>query len=105
MKWITRERPKIDRIACPWLVARFIDRDAAFLFVPSGEVISRLSALTMPVVIVLARPNGAPTATTASPTCTSDESVSVSGCSWDAGASISITATSLAASVPTTVAA
>ncbi|RUP25951.1 chromate resistance protein ChrB domain-containing protein [Curvibacter gracilis] len=40
MKWITRERPKIDRIACPWLIARFIDKDPAFLYVPSGEVLS-----------------------------------------------------------------
>ena len=39
MQWITRERPKIDRIACPWLVARFIDRDAQFLYVPSGDVL------------------------------------------------------------------
>jgi hypothetical protein len=39
MKWITRERPKIDRIACPWLVARFIDPDAEFLYVPAGEVL------------------------------------------------------------------
>ena len=39
MKWITRERPKIDRIACPWLVARFIDRDAEFLYVPAGDVL------------------------------------------------------------------
>lgn len=38
MKWVTRERPVIDRIACPWLVARFIDKDAEFLFVPSSEV-------------------------------------------------------------------
>jgi hypothetical protein len=38
MKWITRERPKIDRIACPWLVARFIDDAPEFLYVPSGEV-------------------------------------------------------------------
>jgi len=38
MKWITRERPKIDRIACPWLIKRFIDKDAEFLFVPEGEV-------------------------------------------------------------------
>jgi hypothetical protein len=38
MKWITRERPKIDRIACPWLIAKFIDRDAEFLYVPSGDV-------------------------------------------------------------------
>jgi hypothetical protein len=38
MKWVTRERPKIDRIACPWLVARFIDRDPEFLYVPASEV-------------------------------------------------------------------
>lgn len=38
MKWITRERPKIDRVACPWLIARFIDRDAEFLFVPPADV-------------------------------------------------------------------
>lgn len=40
MKWVTRERPKIDRIACPWLVARFIDAEAEFLYVPAGEVMS-----------------------------------------------------------------
>ncbi|HEX3124329.1 MAG TPA: chromate resistance protein ChrB domain-containing protein [Rhodanobacteraceae bacterium] len=40
MKWVTRERPKIDRIACPWLIARFIDREAEFLFVPAGEVLA-----------------------------------------------------------------
>jgi len=39
MKFITRERPKIDRIACPWLVARFIDADAEFLYVPAADVI------------------------------------------------------------------
>ena len=38
MKWITRERPKIDRIACPWLVARFIDRNPEFLFVLADRV-------------------------------------------------------------------
>lgn len=38
MKWITRERPKIDRIACPWLVARFIDEAPEFLYVPAAEV-------------------------------------------------------------------
>lgn len=38
MKWITRERPKIDRIACPWLIARFIDAEADFLYVPSNLV-------------------------------------------------------------------
>jgi len=38
MKWVTRERPKIDRVACPWLVTRFIDKEAEFLFVPPGDV-------------------------------------------------------------------
>lgn len=38
MKWITREHPKIDRIACPWLIARFIDEAPEFLYVPGGEV-------------------------------------------------------------------
>jgi rhodanese-related sulfurtransferase len=37
-RWVTRERPKIDRIACPWLIARFIDPDAEFLYVPTAEV-------------------------------------------------------------------
>jgi rhodanese-related sulfurtransferase len=36
--WVTRARPKVDRIACPWLIRRFIDRDAVFLFVAAGEV-------------------------------------------------------------------
>ena len=40
MKWITREHPKIDRIACPWLVARFIDETPEFLYVPGNEVMS-----------------------------------------------------------------
>lgn len=39
MKWVTRERPVIDRIACPWLISRFIDKEAEFLFVPPGDVI------------------------------------------------------------------
>jgi hypothetical protein len=39
MKWITRERPKIDRIACPWLIAKFIDKEPEFLYVPSGDVL------------------------------------------------------------------
>jgi hypothetical protein len=38
MRWITRERPKIDRIACPWLIARFIDKAPEFLYVPRDEV-------------------------------------------------------------------
>ncbi len=39
MKWITRERPKIDRIACPWLIKKFIDPKAEFFYVPSTEVL------------------------------------------------------------------
>lgn len=39
MKWVTRERPKIDRIACPWLITRFIDKDAEFLYVPADQVL------------------------------------------------------------------
>ena len=39
MQWITRERPKIDRIACPWLIAHFIDPQAEFLFVPTDQVL------------------------------------------------------------------
>jgi hypothetical protein len=39
MKWITRERPKIDRIACPWLIARLIDSDPEFLYVPAHDVL------------------------------------------------------------------
>ncbi|OCX50433.1 AraC family transcriptional regulator [Mucilaginibacter sp. PPCGB 2223] len=39
MKWITRERPKIDRIACPWLIKRFVDPDAEFIYVPYAEVL------------------------------------------------------------------
>ena len=40
MKWVTRERPKTDRIACPWLIANFIDPDAEFLYVPADEVLA-----------------------------------------------------------------
>jgi len=40
MKWITREHPKIDRIACPWLIARFIDEMPEFLYVPADQVLA-----------------------------------------------------------------
>ncbi len=40
MKWITRERPKIDRLACPWLIRNFIDSDAEFIFVPFEQVLT-----------------------------------------------------------------
>ena len=38
MKWITRERVKVDRVACPWLIKKFVDPDAEFLFVPRDQV-------------------------------------------------------------------
>ena len=38
-KWVTRERPKTDRIACPWLIRKFIDAEAEFLYVPADEVL------------------------------------------------------------------
>lgn len=41
MKWITRERPKIDRIACPWLIKKFVDQEAEFIYVPFEEVIRK----------------------------------------------------------------
>jgi hypothetical protein len=40
MKWITRERVKVDRVACPWLIKRFVDPGAEFLFVPADQVMS-----------------------------------------------------------------
>jgi hypothetical protein len=40
MQWVTRERPKVDRIACPWLIKRFVDPDAEFVFVPTDEVMA-----------------------------------------------------------------
>jgi hypothetical protein len=39
MKWITREHAKVDRIACPWLIKNFVDKDAKFLFVPAHKVL------------------------------------------------------------------
>jgi hypothetical protein len=45
MKWITREKPKIDRIACPWLIKRFIDHEAEIIYVPYAEVLSQAAAL------------------------------------------------------------
>jgi hypothetical protein len=38
MKWVTREKARVDRIACPWLISRFIDKEPTFLFVPSNQV-------------------------------------------------------------------
>ena len=40
MKWVTREHPRTDRIACPWLIRKFIDADAEIVYVPAGEVLA-----------------------------------------------------------------
>ncbi|MFB3388446.1 chromate resistance protein ChrB domain-containing protein [Flavobacterium sp. LAR06] len=45
MKWITRERPKIDRIACPWLIKKFVDQNAEFIYVPFDEVLAKAEVL------------------------------------------------------------
>src|SRR5690349_17420604 len=45
MKWITRERPKIDRIACPWLIKNFVDAEAEFIYVPADKVNERAEEL------------------------------------------------------------
>jgi len=44
MKWITREKIKVDRVACPWLIRKFIDPDAEFLFVPADKVMEIANA-------------------------------------------------------------
>ncbi len=45
MKWITRERPKIDRIACPWLIKKFVDPEAEFIYVPFSDVLAKAEEL------------------------------------------------------------
>jgi hypothetical protein len=45
MKWITRERPKIDRIACPWLIKNFVDKEAEFIYVPTEQVLAKAKEL------------------------------------------------------------
>jgi hypothetical protein len=46
MKWITRERPKIDRIACPWLIKNFVDKEAVFIYVPKEKVFDQAKELS-----------------------------------------------------------
>jgi hypothetical protein len=45
MKWITRARVKVDRVACPWLIKRFVDNEAEFIFVPADQVQSEAASL------------------------------------------------------------
>lgn len=46
MKWITREHPKIDRIACPWLIKNFVDKEAEFIYVPKEQVFDKAAELS-----------------------------------------------------------
>jgi hypothetical protein len=45
VKWITRERAKVDRVACPWLIKKFVDKNAEFLFVPAAQVMDEAKRL------------------------------------------------------------
>src|ERR1700694_2273616 len=45
MKWITREHVKVDRVACPWLIRKFVDKDAEFMFVPPDKVMEEAKRL------------------------------------------------------------
>jgi hypothetical protein len=45
MKWITREKVKVDRVACPWLIKKFVDKDAEFIFAPTDKVMSEAKRL------------------------------------------------------------
>jgi hypothetical protein len=45
MKWITREKVKVDRVACPWLIEKFVDKDAEFVFVPGEKVMAEAKRL------------------------------------------------------------
>jgi hypothetical protein len=45
MKWITREHVKVDRVACPWLIKKFVDPQAEFYFVPAGQVLAEAQRL------------------------------------------------------------
>jgi hypothetical protein len=45
MKWITRRNVKVDRVACPWLIRRFVDKDAEFIFVEESELLSRAESV------------------------------------------------------------
>lgn len=61
MKWITRARPKVDRVACPWLIKRFVDREAEFLYVPPDAVLEtarRIGAIPFDVPNVELGHNG-----------------------------------------------
>jgi hypothetical protein len=45
MKWITREHVKVDRVACPWFIKKFVDKDAEFIFAPADKVMAEAKRL------------------------------------------------------------
>jgi hypothetical protein len=45
MKWITREHVKVDRVACPWLISKFVDKNPEFIFVPADKVMAEAKRL------------------------------------------------------------
>jgi hypothetical protein len=63
MKWITREHVKVDRVACPWLIKKFVDKDAEFIFAPSDKVMDEAKRLNgIPYDVMLGKiVNGADT--------------------------------------------
>ena len=74
MKWVTRARPKVDRVACPWLIKRFVDPQAEFLYVPTDqvmEVAKREDAIPFDVANVELGHNGQTVASTPSSKSTS----------------------------------
>ena len=68
MKWVTRERARVDRIACPWLITRFIDPQPEFLFVPAAKVLETAAPEpAVEVVVGTAMTAGAAAAASACP--------------------------------------
>ena len=53
MNWITREKPKIDRIACPWLIRNFIDKEARFIYVPFNQVLTEAEKINATVTEII----------------------------------------------------
>ena len=54
MKWITREKVKVDRVACPWLIKKFLDKHAEFFFVPADKVIAESLVCSWAILYCLA---------------------------------------------------
>ena len=84
MKWVTRARPKTDRIACPWLIRRFIDPDAEILYVPRDDVLAVAHDQAVRTASTRPAPSST-TATGAAPSrCSSTTSTSTATRRWSA---------------------